>query len=241
MPAPPAPPGPRQSTPTTPAHSRGRAPQKRHQREDEQPVAPGRLHQRPRPEPGSGQAEAGDDREPCSDAGRDRRDQRSDGDHGSGRWKRRYAGLQRAQPEGRGVLQVETEDVHEAVDGARDDQDRQCRPDEHLVAQQVEIDDRGGDSLLDDHEEHGADHGADETAECRRRRPAPVGTLAEPEHERDEDGRDRDRAGEVDRTGPLRVARFLNLGDRQDDAPRSDRAVEPEQALPAARSTSAPR
>ena len=58
--------------------------------------------------------------------------------------------------------------------------------DEHLIAEQGEIDERGGDALLDDHEEHGADRGGDEASECRRRRPAPVAALAEPEDERNE-------------------------------------------------------
>ena len=205
-----------------------------HEREDEGRVRPGRLDERQRPEPDSAEAEAGDDREPRSDAGRERRDQRGDGDQAGSRGKRRHARLERAHPEGRRILEVETEDVHQAVDRARDDQDRQCRPDEHLVAEQVEIDDRGGHALLDDHEEHGADGGGDEASECGRRRPAPVAALAEPEHERSEHDGDQDRAGVVDRARPLRVARLLHLGERQRDARGRDRSVEPEQALPAA-------
>ncbi len=142
--------------------------------------------------------------------------------------------FERAHPEGRRILEVETEDVHQAVERARDDQDRQGRPDEHLVAEQREIDDRGGDALLDDDEEHRADDGGDEASECGRRRPAPVAALAEPEDERNESDCDQDRAGVVDRAGPLRVARLLHLGERQRDARGRDRSVEPEQALPAA-------
>ena len=161
------------------------------------------------PNPTAPKAEAGDDREPRADAGRKRRDQRGDGDHGGSGGKRRHARLQRAHPEGRRILEVETEDVHQAVERARDDQDRQGRPDEHLVAEQGEIDDRGGDALLDDHEEHRADSGGDEAPEGGRRRPAPVAALAEPEDERNESDCDQDRAGVVDRASPLRVARLL--------------------------------
>ena len=97
-----------------------------------------------------------------------------------------------------------------------------------------EVDERSGHSLLDDHEEHGADDGGDEAPERRRGRPAPVATLAEREHERNEGDRDQERAGEVDRAGPVRVARLLHLGERQRDARGGDRGVEPEQTLPAA-------
>ena len=120
------------------------------------------------------------------------------------RGKRRHARLERAHPEGRRILEVEAEDVHQAVDRARHDQDRQRRADEHLVAEQAEIDERGGHALLDDHEEHGADDGGDEASERRRRRPAPVAALAEREHERNEGDRDQERAGVVDRAGPRR-------------------------------------
>ncbi len=50
------------------------------ERDDESRVRPRRLDERQRPEPDSGQAEAGDDREPRADADRERRDQRGDDD-----------------------------------------------------------------------------------------------------------------------------------------------------------------
>ena len=154
------------------------------------------------PNPRAPKREAGDDREPRADAGRERRDQRRDGDQAGSRGKRRHARLEGAHPEGRRILEVETEDVHQAVEHARNDQDRQCRADDHLVAEQVEIDDRGGDALLDEHEEHGADSGGGEASECGRRRPAPVAALAEPEDERSENDCDQELCRRSRSSGP---------------------------------------
>ena len=54
-----------------------------------------------------------------------------------GRGQRRQPRLERAHPERGRVLEVQAEHVHQRVDRARDDQDRQRRADEHAVAQQL--------------------------------------------------------------------------------------------------------
>ena len=130
----------------------------------------------------------------------ERRDQRRDRDHARGRGQRRQPGLERAHPERRRVLEVQAEHVHQRVDRAGDDQDRQRRADEHAVAQQLagrraapstRRSTRTNTNVADDRDR--------EAAERRGRGPAPVVALAEREHERHEHERDQHRAGPVDR------------------------------------------
>ena len=85
----------------------------------------------------------------AADAARERRDQRRDRDHASGRGQRRQPCLERAHPERGRILEVQAEHVHQRVDRARDDEDRQRRPDEHAVAQEREVDERGARPPLD--------------------------------------------------------------------------------------------
>ncbi len=138
-------------------------------------------------------------------------------------------------PEAGGVLEVEADDVHQAVDRASPDQDRQRRADEHLVAQQAEVEQRRLHAPLDGDEAEAGGDREREAAERQRRAPAPVGPLREREHGRHERQGDQQRAGDVDRARPRRVARLRHGRERQRDAERGDRGVDPEQA-PASRS-----
>ena len=116
----------------------------------------------------------------------------------------------RAHPEPVRVLEVQAEDVHEPVDRAGDDQDRERRADEHAVAQQLQVDERCLRPPLDAHEQHGGHDRDHEATDRRGRDPAPVVALAEREDERSEHQRDQHRPGPVDRARPRPVARLLH-------------------------------
>ena len=169
----------------------------------------------------------------AAEPGGERGDRRRDHDHAGGRGQRREARLERAHAERRRILEVQAEHVHQPVDRPGDDQDRQRRPDEHAVAQQLEVDERRPRAPLDPDEEEARDDRDGEAAERGGRRPAPVVALAEREDDRREHERDQHGAGPVDRARRFGSLDSCDGAQRQRDARRRDRRVDPEQPLPA--------
>jgi len=106
-------------------------------------------------------------------------------------------------------------------------------PTSTAFAQQSQIHQRRTDPPLDCGEPDGAQDGDHQAADRRDREPAPVAALTQRQHQGDEDNRNQQRSGDVDRARTVRVAGLLDGEQRQRYACGRDGRIEPEQSLPA--------
>ena len=112
------------------------------------------------------------DRLPAAELRGEAGHQRGDHHQPDRRGQRGQPRLERAEVQRGGVLEVEAEQVHQAVDRARADQDRDRGADQDPVAQQREVQQRHGDPSLD----------GDEARNRRRPRSAKQPSVAAESH-----------------------------------------------------------
>ena len=184
--------------------------------------------------PIGGQQEPDADHLPAAEAGGKLRHQRRDHDQADRRRQCRQPGLERAEVQRRGVLEVEAQQVHQRVDRAGADQDRHRGADQDAVAQQRR--DRAtvrrfGFSTAT---KANAQATTDPTKHRMRlqRAPAPVAALAQRQNQRHQGQRDQHRCRRSRSTESGRVTRLADRPRGEEDAADGDDGVDPEQPLP---------
>jgi len=103
------------------------------------------------------------------------------------------------------------------------------------VAEQVELDDRGRDAVLDEPERRQERQAESRDADRRGRGPAPLLALHERDDDRREPAADRDHARDVDPSRRRLVALLRRRHQHKHHAEQAERQVEPEQPPPADR------